>query len=218
MTTIYLIRHSVRLKRNLIEEYKSNQERIIKEEKIILSTLGEERAKLLATKSELDNIDKIYASNCVRTLQTAKYLMERHNLGVTIDDRFDERRVGIPNDGEYPNWFELQFTDENYKTINGESQKDVRERMTDAINEILDGYKNKRICIFTHGYALLFYLMGFCEFKFYSRDRISLKFNDKIIFDRYLNAPEVIKLEFNNKKIKNIEFIEFEDIDYNLGI
>ena len=44
MTTLYLIRHSVRMKRNDIETYKTIQPRIIKEEKIILSSEGEKRA------------------------------------------------------------------------------------------------------------------------------------------------------------------------------
>lgn len=218
MTTIYLIRHSVRMKKNLIEECRTSQSNQLQFEKIVLSSLGEERAKLLASKDELDNIDKIYTSNCVRTLETAKYLMDRHNLGVTIDERFDERRLGIPNDKEYPNWFELQFIDENFKTVGGESQKEVRERVTEAINEILDEYKNKRICIFTHGYAILYYLKSLCDFEFHSKERITLKFNNKTIFNRYLNAPELIKLSFDNKELKDIEFIEYEDIDYNLGV
>ena len=218
MTTLYLIRHSVRMKKSLIEEYKTNQSELIKNEKIILSPLGEKRAELLANKEEFNNIDKIFSSNCVRTLQTAKYLMDKYCLGVSIDDRLDERRVGIPNDKEYPNWFELQFIDENYKTINGESQKEVRNRMDEVINEILTKYKDKRICVFSHGYAMLFYLMKYCELIDVNRDKIILKFNNKIIFDRYLNAPEVFKLTFNNKKIENIELIEFEDIEYNLGI
>ena len=53
MTTIYLIRHSVRMKKNLIEEYKTNQSDLLKVEKIVLSPLGEERAKLLSSKSIL---------------------------------------------------------------------------------------------------------------------------------------------------------------------
>ena len=218
MTTIYLVRHSVRMKKNLIEENKTNLSEQEKIERIVLSPLGEERAKLLSTKSIFDNVDKIYTSNCVRTLETAKYLMERLNLGVTIDDRFDERRLGIPNDKEYPNWFEIQFKDENFKTVGGESQKEVRERMSEAIDEILTNDKNKEICIFTHGYAILYYLMKHCEFIYHDKTRVELIFNNKTIFNRYLNAPEVIKLSFNNKRIKDIEFIEFEDIDYNLGV
>ena len=111
MTTLYLIRHSVRMKQNKIEKYNTNQDKLILNEKIILSSDGEKRAKLLSEKEELQNIDVVYASNCVRTLQTAKYIIEKQNLSVTIDDRLDERRVGIPKDDIYPDWFERQYKD-----------------------------------------------------------------------------------------------------------
>ena len=75
-TTVYLIRHSVRLNmKNNIESYNTTQENLIKSEKIILSVTGERRAEKLSNERELQNIDVVYASNCVRTLQTAKYLM-----------------------------------------------------------------------------------------------------------------------------------------------
>ena len=75
-TTVYLIRHSVRLNmKNNIESYNTTQESLIKSEKIILSVTGEIRAEKLSNEKELQNIDVVYASNCVRTLQTAKYLM-----------------------------------------------------------------------------------------------------------------------------------------------
>jgi len=107
MTTVYLIRHSVRMPLKTIK-YNTTQDKLILNEKIILSSDGESRAKLLSEKEELQNIDVVYTSNCVRTLQTAKYLLEKQNLSVTIDDRLDERRVGIPNDDIYPDWFERQ--------------------------------------------------------------------------------------------------------------
>ena len=113
MTTIYLIRHSVRMPLNKIEKYNTTQDKLILSEKIILNSEGEKRAKLLSEKEELQNIDVIYASNCVRTLQTAKYLLEKQNLNVIIDDRLDERRVGIPNGDIYIDWFERQYKDEN---------------------------------------------------------------------------------------------------------
>ena len=69
----------------LIESYNTKQNDILKYEKIILSTLGEERAKILSEQKELENIDVVYTSNCVRTLQTAKYLLEKQNLKVNID-------------------------------------------------------------------------------------------------------------------------------------
>ena len=98
MTTIYLIRHSIRMPIEKIKKYNTSQSELIKNEKIILSVEGEERAKILSQEKELQNIDVVYASNCVRTLQTAKYLLEEQDLNVTIDERFDERRVGKKNE------------------------------------------------------------------------------------------------------------------------
>ena len=161
MTTLYLIRHSVRMKRDDIETYNTTQPRIIKEEKIILSSEGEKRAEILSKEVELQNIDVLYTSNCVRTLATAKYMMESQNLKANIDERLDERRVGKPNDDIYPDWFIRQYMDENYKTDGGESQKDVRKRMDEVINEILEKHKNKRIAVFAHAYAITFYLLKY---------------------------------------------------------
>ena len=117
-TTVYLIRHSVRLNNDYIEQYNTSQNKTIKSEKIILSIEGEKRAEILSNEKELQNLDAIYASNCVRTLQTAKYIIEKQNLKVNIDERFDERRVGKSNDDKIKDWFLRQYTDENYKTEN----------------------------------------------------------------------------------------------------
>ena len=114
MTTIYLIRHSVRMPTSMILEYHTKQKELILNEKIILNSLGEKRAEILCNQKELQNIDAVYASNCVRTLQTAKYMLEKQNLKVTIDDRLDERRVGKKNDDSVPDWFTRQYYDENY--------------------------------------------------------------------------------------------------------
>lgn len=218
MTTLYLIRHSVRMKRDDIETYNTTQPRIIKEEKIILSSEGEKRAEILSKEVELQNIDVLYTSNCVRTLATAKYMMESQNLKANIDERLDERRVGKPNDDIYPDWFIRQYMDENYKTDGGESQKDVRKRMDEVINEILEKHKNKRIAVFAHAYAITFYLLKYCKLIHVSEDRLEIEYNGKTLYNRRLNAPEVFKLTFNNKEIKNIELIEFDDIPYNHGV
>ena len=217
MTTLYLIRHSVRMPLKTIK-YNTTQDKLILNEKIILSIEGEERAKILSEKEELQNIDVVYASNCVRTLQTAKYILEKQNLSITLDDRLDERRTGKPNDDIYPDWFERQYKDENFKTIGGESQLDVRKRMDEAITEILKQHKDKRIAIFSHGYAITFYLLKYCKLINLVDKRFTFKFKNKIVFDKRINAPEVFKLTFDNEELINIETIEFNDILYNQGI
>ena len=48
-TVVYLIRHSVRFNNNtMIESYRTDQEYLIKNEKIILSVKGEKRAEILS--------------------------------------------------------------------------------------------------------------------------------------------------------------------------
>ena len=217
MTTIYLIRHSVRMPQNQIESYNTIQNELLKNEKIILSIEGEKRAEILSKEKELQDIDIVYSSNCVRALQTAKYIMESQNLKVNIDERLDERVVGIPNDKEHPNWFEEQYYDENYKTVNGESQKEVRNRFDEVIQVILEKYKDKRIAVFSHGYAITFYLLKYCELVNIENKKLKIKFKNKIIYDNKINAPEVFKLTFNDKDIINIEYLPFTKLPYNEG-
>lgn len=219
MTTIYLIRHSVRMSMDRIESYNTNQDELILSEKIILNVEGEERAKLLCSKEELQNIDIVYASNCVRTLQTAKYLLESQKLNVFIDDRLDERRTGVHNDDVVKDWWSLQYKDENYSTVGGESQKDVRDRVSEVIDEILNKYKDKRIAVFSHGYAITFYLLKYCKLIDVTEDKkLTFSFNDRIFFDKRINAPEVFKLTFDDKELVDIELIQFDDIEYNRGV
>ena len=215
-TTVYLIRHSVRFSSKQISQYNTNQNKTLKNEKIILSVEGERRAEILSNEKELQNIDAVYTSNCVRTLQTAKYLLKKQNLRVNIDERFDERRVGKPNDDIVKDWWLKQYIDENYKTEGGESQKEVRSRFTDALNDVLKANKGKRIAIFSHGYAITFFLMTWCKFKYNAiKDNLQFYFRNKKIFDKKLNAPEVFKLEFDeNNKIIDITNIEFKDLPY----
>ena len=219
-TTVYLIRHSIRLNNNYIETYNTNQNKTIKNEKIVLSVEGEKRAEILSNEKELQNLDVIFASNCVRTLQTAKYILEKQNLKVNIDDRFDERRVGIPNDNIFEDWWLRQYIDENYKTEDGESQREVRKRFTKALYEILDKYKGKRIAVFSHGYAITFFLMTWCKFEYIEdKDNLKFTFKNREILNKKINAPEVFKLEFNdNNEIIDIENIEFKDLPYKDGL
>lgn len=219
-TTVYLIRHSVRFNNKNIASYNTSQNKTIISEKIVLSAEGEKRAEILSNEDELQNLDVVYASNCVRTLQTAKYIIEKQNLKVNIDERFDERRTGKPNDDIVKDWWTRQYIDENYKTEGGESQKEVRERFTEAFNEVINANKGKRIAIFSHGYAITFFLMTWCKFESSGeRDYIKFIYNDNIIIDKKINAPEVFKLEFDeNNNLLSIQNVNFNDIPYKNGL
>ncbi|MBR2711713.1 MAG: histidine phosphatase family protein [Bacilli bacterium] len=211
---IYLVRHSVRFDYSNVLDYKTDQSFMLKSEKIILSTKGEKRAEVLSSLEELNNLDAVYTSNCVRTLSTAKYLLEKQNLDVTIDDRFDERRVGVFNSDSVPDWYERQYYDIDYKTVGGESQRDVRKRFEQAFDEILNNKKLKRVAIFSHGYAITMFLMKYLELVDVKYNAyFKFKYKNKVIFDGILEMPDLFKLEFNNKnELTNISHIDMEDI------
>ena len=204
--------------KDVIESYNTSQNSLLLNEKIVLSTIGEKRAEILCNQEELNNIDVVYASNCVRTLQTAKYLLEKQNLKVNIDDRLDERRAGKPNDNAVPDWIIKQYYEPEYKTEGGESQLDVQNRMSEVIDEIIDKHEGKRIAIFTHGYAITFYLLKYCKLVEIHDRKLKYEYKGNILFDKSINAPEVFKLTIDNKEITNIELIEFDELPYMHGV
>ena len=214
-TIFYLIRHSIRLKKNDIESINSSQSDLINSEKIVLSIEGEKRAEILSNISELQNVDRIYSSNCVRTIQTAKYLMNKLDLKLNIDERFDERRVGIENADTVTDWLQRQYADLDYSTINGESQRTVIKRFEDALLDIIDKYKGKEIAIFSHGYAITFFLLKYFNFKAVSDDHFIQMTDDKgnLVINKKINSPDVFKLVLD----EDLNLVNFENIDVDYG-
>ena len=156
MTTIYLIRHSKPMKVNNAFNKDNLQ---LQNEKSSLSIEGEQIAREKLNKNEFNNIDIIFSSNYVRTIQTAKYLSEKNSTEINVVSDLSERKFGIDSWEELPDNFERkQFLDENYKLINGESQKEVRDRMYSVIVKILNEYPNKRIAIVNHATAISYLL------------------------------------------------------------
>lgn len=206
MTTIYLIRHSKPMKVNNTFNSDSLQ---IQNEKSSLSIEGEQLAQEKLNKKEFDNIDVLFSSNFVRTIQTAKYLAAKNNIEINIISDLGERKFGINSWDELPKNFERkQFLDENYKLGNGESQKDVRTRMYTTIMNIINKYPNKRIAIVSHATAISYLLKTWCDATVVD-DKMRYSFNNKIILDGHINYCETINLEFDNENklidIKNIK-------------
>lgn len=215
-TVVYLIRHSVRMKGEMIDTYNTSQSDLLKNEKIILSVSGERRAEILSREEELQNIDVLYTSNCVRTLQTAKYMMYSQNLKANIDSRFDERRVGTDFSLNVSDWLILQYTDSNFRPLGGECQEEVRNRMYEALEEVVSANNGKRIAIFSHGLAITFLLLKWCHLDSVSLDRkLVFSFKGREVFNKRINSPDVFKLVFDDdNNVLSIENIEFSDLDY----
>ena len=207
LTTVYLIRHSKKIDNKLLDNSRNNEYYQTRREKIILSIEGEKKAEKLSKLKEFEDTDIIFSSNYARSLQTAQYLAERKNLVIHIDDRFNERKLGILQEDEKIHI--KQYYDENIKNSEGESRKEVTKRMLEAFLEVVNNNRGKKIAIFTHDSSMTFLLMRWCKLEYIKEDKHKcLSFNNKIIIDRKYDAPEIFKLLVDDKNnvvdVKNI--------------
>ena len=211
MTEVYLIRHSEKYRDvcNIVNDDNFQ----LCNEKIILSINGEMLAFKLANMEEMSNIDVVFASNYVRSIGTAKYIAYKNGTLVKVDKNLGERVYGVNSINEIASGFGFkQWEDIDYKLPNGESRRDVTNRMYDTVNRILDDYNGKRIAIVSHGTAISFLLDKWCDISLnYNDDNkmdTKIIFDNKVIFNGNFPAPCVFKLVFDDSNnIINIENI-----------
>ena len=181
----------------------NNESLQLQNEKMPLSIEGEELASNISKESELQNIDVVISSNYVRAMATAKYISNANNVTLIVNSAFGERKFGINSWDELPSGFGLrQNNDENYKIGDGESQKEVRERVYKALMDVIDEYKDKRVVIVSHGSAILWLLKQWCDVNLVDK---YVMFNGKIILEDNVFNCTTFKLEFDDKKLVNID-------------
>lgn len=211
MTIVYISRHSQPF-RKFLGEYKVNEIEQIRNEKNLLSVDGEKYAEQMSNLPELLKVEILYSSHYVRAMSTAKYIAEKNNIILNVDERLGERRFGVNNMSELPStFFEDQFRNWDYKLTNGESVNEVSKRMNEALSEILDVNRDKKIAIISHGTAISAMLKKWCNIKLNEETKlVEIYFNNKLVFDGNWKCPELFKLEFDDNNnlisIKNIKF------------
>ena len=205
-TIIYLIRHAETINENGIRNTTENSQII--NEKEILSVYGEEQSKLLSENSELNNIDVIWSSDYTRAKATAKYIANTNNLSINLDSNLGERKLGNLRElGEFmkdknttdPSQEQLLYR--NFKTSDGESAEDTRQRMTKFFDRILKEYEGKKIVVVSHGGAIKFFLLNWCEVN----ENVNLVYNDTIL---NITSPCLLKMTFRKNKLVNLEQLQ----------
>lgn len=210
MKTIYLIRHLA----PFVEIDNYADYKIVSwseyNKNMILSTKGEEKAKKLCNIEELKKIDDIYASNSFRAIGTAKYIAEQNDLKIKLDDRINERELGVEQIVDLPdNFSQDSFNNKDLKIGFGESLNEVDKRFNSFINELLESDKNN-IALFIHGIILMSYLQNNSNFNFDGRI-LKIEFNNNVVYNDKMQNPSIFKLEFDDdNNLINIENIKYE--------
>ena len=207
-TIIYLIRHAETIDEDGIRNTDETMQEI--NEKEILSIEGELDSEKLSKNKELKNLDSIWCSNYTRAKQTAKYISKENNLQYNLDKRLCERKLGniedlakfmADKDTRDPSREQLAFPD--FKTRDGESANDTNKRMNDFINEVLKRYRGKRVAIISHGGAIKFYLLNYCEVN----ESLNLSYKGEEVM---VNSPCLLKLTFRNDDLVSLQQINNE--------
>lgn len=204
MSTLYLVSNNCVLN-NLV--YKSDESLELKREKRPLSIEGEKLARNLANNEELENINVIYSSGYASALDTAKFIADKLELSINVENKLNERKIGLLADTTLRFFKEQQEHDFNYRLSGGESINATNSRITNIINKILKENKDLNILIITHSTAIMSYLLNHCEKGYNLDDRLILNYNENVIIDGTTNGLEIFKLEFEEDNLVNISLI-----------
>lgn len=203
--TIYFMRHS-EVQKGINQEFNNDILQVINE-KSILSSHGE---KLACEVSKLDlfkDIELVVSSSYVRAMATAKYFVNENNEFAVVD-YFNERKHGVDSWDELPEGFEKkQFSDFNFKVKNGECLNEVKIRMLNGLELLLNHCDCEKILVVSHATCITAMLSTWCDIKYGE----SIKFRDKIIMDHGWNYLECFKLEFEDNELVNIDNLNFSN-------
>ena len=154
-TIIYLIRHAETAQENGIRNTAEDSQMI--NEKEILSVHGEEQSKKLSEHIELNDVDVIWSSSYTRAKATAKYIANNNNLPINLDSKLNERKLGnlkelgeFMKDKKTRDPSQEQLLDRKFKTSDGESAEDTRQRMNRFFDRILKEDEGKKIAVVSH--------------------------------------------------------------------
>ena len=154
MTTIYLVRHG---------ESTANKEGLFLGQKNRdLTETGHIQAEKTAEFLSNAQIDKIFASDLVRAVQTAEHLAVKKGLPVTQDKGIREIDGGewdfkkftdLPT--LYPDEYGKWLTDLGHaRCVGGESFVEAKERVYSAMERIAKANDGKTIAVYSHGTAI----------------------------------------------------------------
>ncbi len=129
---------------------------------IPLNAYGVRQAQRLANYIRNIGVAVLYSSDLKRATETADILAEKLGSEPVLDKRLRERNIGKwqgLTQKEMQAWYPTEYAQfvgdpDGYRVPDGESRKDVRERVLAAFNEYLAADKGETIAVLSHSTAI----------------------------------------------------------------
>lgn len=173
-----------------------------------LSVEGEELAKRLSVEAIFEGTNQIFSSIYAGALSSAKYLAERTNQNILIDENLNDCKVGELGTRSLKMVKFMQNHDFNIKLNDGESLSEVGTRIERLINELINVSTNKKVAIFTHRRTMLGYLIKIGKIGYNLDDDLIIEFNEKVIYNESENDIDIIKLTIKERKLVDVDVID----------
>jgi len=173
-----------------------------------LSVEGEEIAKSLSLHEEFSDVNLIYSSMFSSSLASAKYLAERLNKNILVDEDLNDCKVGHLGNKNLKMVKFMQNHDFNIKLNNGESLEEVGTRIDKVINKIIYLTGNPKVAVFTHKRTMLGYLIKHATPGYNLDDDLIVEYNDKVIYTESEKDVDIVKIVVENRKIVDMDVIE----------
>ncbi len=167
-----------------------------------LSSKGERISNKISESKEFQNIEKIYSSFYSSAISSAKYLSEKLEININMDDRLNDCKVGSLGSKNMKMVKGLQDHEFTYKLPNGESLIDVGTRINNFIQNVIN--KDEECIIYSHKRAILGFLLKYTKVGYNLDDNLILEYNGKLIYDDSDTDIDIYEIEVRNNEIINI--------------
>jgi len=173
-----------------------------------LSIEGETLARDISLLEALNGTTLIYSSMFASSISCAKYLANRLNKKIVIDETLNDCKVGDLKNKNLKMVRFMQNHDFNIKLNGGESLSEVGDRIEKIISRIIYLNGNKKVAVFTHKRTMLGYLIKHGKSGYNLDDDLIVEFNEKVVYNESDSDYDIIKLTINNKKLVDIDIID----------
>ena len=127
-----------------------------------LSEKGKQQASMIAGRLANVRVDAAYSSDLVRCQDTAKVILERHNIPLQTTPELRERFYGVfegltmaERQTRFPELFAASvINDLDFAPTDGESPRETLRRMTPVMDQIRNSHANETALIVGHGGSL----------------------------------------------------------------
>jgi len=157
-----------------------------------LSERGFTDATMITKILKTEEIDIVVSSPYKRAVQTVKGIAEYINTEVEIIDGFKERTLTTVSANDFAAAITKVWEDYNFSWEGGESNFVAQKRGVETTFNILERYKGENVVIGTHGNIMVL-IMNFFDRQY------------DFSFWQNLDMPDIYKLTFDGKVLKNAE-------------